>query len=279
MYGHRPVPFIDFGSTSLVPFESDSLGSEALKGLYDEMASSIEGLRIEMVTNGRSSWMEEKLPAAASGLGVLNPVIRFIDSLSREERIEAIAYELVHILLFYRFGLGMFGRRTPHSMDSDEVSRYFSNMHKNWGYLLGQTGNTTHHLILIDYLKEKYDIESNLHLRLLQHNFRVVANGNSMDKESWYPKGLVAFEYEKLIGKVDRETNFNHQSEFFGKAYSSAQKHFGGYHFHAIPSPSTYEENVFSFLEDLGYSRGNFMFFPKAIKPNREKVDLSGEGL
>ena len=258
---------------SFAPFDIDSLESEALKGLYDETTSSIEGLRVEMLTTGRSSWKEETLPAATIGLAVLNPVIRFIDSLSREERIEAIAHELVHILLVYRFGLGVIGRRTPHSKNSDEVSRYFSNMHKNWGYLLGQAGNTTHHLILIDYLKEEYDIESNLHCRLLQDNFRVVAKGNSMDKESLYAKGVVAFEYEKLIGKVDRVINLNRQTEFFWKAYSSAQKHFGNYDFQAIPTPSTYEENVFSFLEDLGYQRRDFIFLPKAASDSQSTID------
>jgi hypothetical protein len=40
-------------------------------------------------------------------------------------------------------------------------------INKNWGYLLGQVANTAHHLILIDYLKEEYGIESGLHRRLL----------------------------------------------------------------------------------------------------------------
>jgi hypothetical protein len=90
-----------------------------------------------------------------------------------------------------------------------------------------------------------------------------IANDNSRDKESLYARGLIAFEYEKLMGKVNGIINPFRQSEFFWKAYRSAQKHFGRYGFRSIPTPPSYEENILSFLETLGYQRENFVFFPE----------------
>jgi hypothetical protein len=135
-------------------------------------------------------------------------------------------------------------------------------MRGDWVFLLEQIANTAHHLILIDYLRNEYGIESHLHRYLLQHNFRSIANDNARDKESQYGKGLVAFEYERLVGKVDGIINTSGQAEFFWKTYHSAQKHFGGYSSESIPAPSAHEEKVLSFLEDLGYPRGDFVFFP-----------------
>jgi hypothetical protein len=74
--------------------------------------------------------------------------------------------------------------------------------------------------------------------------------------------GLVAFEYEKFVGRVDRVININCQTEFFWEAYHSAQKHFDKYRFRSIPVPSSYQEDIVSFLEDLGYERHGFIFFP-----------------
>jgi hypothetical protein len=75
--------------------------------------------------------------------------------------------------------------------------------------------------------------------------------------------GLVAFEYEKFIGRVDRVINIHHQTEFFWKAYHSAKKHFGAYSFQSIPNPKGYKQDILSFLEDLGYPREDFVFFPE----------------
>jgi hypothetical protein len=155
------------------------------------------------------------------------------------------------------------GRRIPRHGDSKDVFRFFMSMRGDWVYLLGQIANTLHHLILVDYLKKEYGIESSLHLRLLHHNFGIVANDNSGDKESLYAKGLIAFEYEKLIGKVDRVINIFCQTESFWEEYHSAHKHFGKYGFRSIPTSSSYEENILSFLEALGYQREDFMFFPE----------------
>ena len=137
-------------------------------------------------------------------------------------------------------------------------------MRGDWVYLLGQIANTAHHLILIDYLKEEYGIEDSLHIYLLHQNFCVTANDNARDKESEYGKGLVAYEYEKFVGRVDRVIDICRQTEFFWEAYHSAQKHFDKYSFHSIPDPSSYEEDILSFLEGLGYPREDFVFFPES---------------
>ena len=119
-------------------------------------------------------------------------------------------------------------------------------MHGDWFYLLGQIANTTHHLILADYLREEYGIESSLHLRLLDYNFHIIANDNSKDQESLYARGLIAFEYERLIGKIDRVLNPFGQPELFWKAYNSANEYFGRYRFQNVPDPSAYEETSLS---------------------------------
>ena len=93
-------------------------------------------------------------------------------------------------------------------------------------------------------------------------NFNIIANHNSRDKESLYAKGLIAFEYEKLIGNVDQVIDSSKQPDSFWESYHSAQKHFGIYSLRSIPTPSSYEEDILSFLGDLGYPQQDFMFFP-----------------
>ncbi|MGB7572722.1 MAG: hypothetical protein WBN53_02590, partial [Thermodesulfobacteriota bacterium] len=83
------------------------------------------------------------------------------------------------------------------------------------------------------------------------------------DKESQYGLGVVAFEYEKFIGRVDRVIDIHRQTEFFWRAYHSVQKQFDKYSFRSIPPPSSYQEDILSFLEALGYPREDFMFFPE----------------
>jgi hypothetical protein len=136
------------------------------------------------------------------------------------------------------------------------------NMRGNWEYLLSQLGNTTHHLILVDYLREKYGIGSSLHLHLLHHSFSILARDSLHDKESLSARGIIAFEYEKLIGNVDRLFNLDQQTDFFWKSYRSAQKNFGKYGFQSIPAATSYQENILSFLEDLGYQKQEFVFSP-----------------
>jgi hypothetical protein len=245
-------------------FDITCLESEALQRLFHELTSYVQNIRIEMVANGRGHWSREEHPATTIGLTIQSPTVQFADSLDKGQRIEAIAHELAHLLLVYRYGLGVVGRRIPRPGNSEDVFRFYMSMRGDWVYLLGQIANTAHHLVLIDYLKGEYGIEDSLHIYLLNQNFCVAANDNARDKESQYGMGLVAFEYEKFIGRVDRVINIHRQTEFFWKAYHSAQKHFDKYSFRSIPAPSSYQEDILSLLEDLGYQKEDFVFFPES---------------
>ncbi len=244
-------------------FDIASLESEALQSLFDETTSYVRNIRIQMIANRRGPGSREEHPATTIGLVFQRPVIQVADWLDQGQQIEAIAHELAHLLLVYRSGLGVVGRRIPRLGDSEDVFRFFMSMRGDWLYLLGQIPNTAHHLILIDFLKQEYGIEDDLHTYLLHQNFCVAANDNARDRESQYGMGLVAFEYERLIGKIDRAINTDRQSEFFWEGYHMAQKHFGRYGFQSIPAPASYKEDILSFLEDIGYRRDDFIFFPE----------------
>jgi hypothetical protein len=230
--------------------------------VYHDTNSLIPEIRIETVLGRRGKQLQEESPAWTIGIPLGVPTIQFADSLSRMNRIEAIAHELVHLLLVYRHGLGVIGRTIPRYGNSDDVFHYFMSMSGDWEYLLGQLANTIHHLILIDYLKEKYGIGSRLHLHLLNCNFSLFLRETLGDKESIYAAGIIAFEHEKLTGNVDRLIDLDHQTEFFKTSYQSAQEHFGKYGFQSPPTPSSYQDDILSFLEDLGYQKQDFTFFP-----------------
>lgn len=230
--------------------------------LYHQAKSLIKEIRIVTVPGRGSDHMRVDSPAATIGLPLGIPTIQFVDSLSRMQRIEAIAHELVHLLLVYRYGLGLtMGFKIPWCGHNGDAFHYFMSVGEKWEYLLGQLSNTAHHLVLIDYLKEKCGIESHLHLDLLRHHSSVLERGSPNDKESLCARGVVAFEYEKLIGNVGRLINLDDQTEWFTTSYQSAQKHFGKYCFKTIPIPSSYKEDILSFLEDLGYQKQDFVFF------------------
>jgi len=240
-----------------------SLESEALQRLFHETTSYVQNITIQVISNGRGHRSQEEHPATTIGLTLQRPVIQIADWLGEGQRIEAIAHEAAHLLLVYRSGLGVVGRKMPRPGESEDVFRFFMSMRGDWVYLLGQISNTAHHLILIDFLKQEYGIEDDLHIYLLHQNFCVAANDNARDKESQYGMGLVAFEYERLIGKIDRAINVDRQSEFFWEAYHLAQRHFGRYGFRSTPAPASYKEDILSFLEALGYQREDFIFFPE----------------
>jgi hypothetical protein len=232
--------------------------------LFNETTAYMKNIRIEVVANKKPRHRdEEEHPATTIGLTIQSPTVRFDDSLDKGQRIEAIAHELTHLLFVYRHGLGVIGRRVPRPGDSDDVFRFFMSMRGDWVYLLGQIANTAHHLVLIDYLKEEYRIENNLHIHFLHQNFCVAANENARDKESQYGMGLVAFEYERLVGKIKGAVNISHQTESFWEAYHLAHKHFGRYGFRSIPAPASYQEDILTLLEDLGYQKEDFVFFPQ----------------
>jgi hypothetical protein len=100
-------------------FEIGSLNSEVLNDLFNEVAFYAQGLRIEMVSIKGNHLSNRKHPAATIGLIIQKPTIRFIDSLNKKERIEAIAHELVHLLLIYKFSLRIVDLKSPSPGDSD----------------------------------------------------------------------------------------------------------------------------------------------------------------
>jgi len=263
MSNYLPIEYLSLALMSTVPFDIYSLGSEAVTRLLQETKSRIGSIRIEMVTNGKHSWSQREHPAATIGIFSHRPAVLFVESLDREQRIEAISHELGHLLLVYRYGLGVVGFRIPHPENSEEVFRYHSRMRESWFHFLGQIPNTIHHLMLVGYLEEQYGIRSTHHLWLLQRHFR--NNGDEIGKDRYlsHARALVAFEYETLIGQVGRAVEFNGQPEFFRMAYRSVQKHFGNYGSAFIPSPFSYKQDILSFLVDLGHPREDFVFFPE----------------
>lgn len=238
-------------------------GSETLDKLFYEASQYIQEIRIEVVPTRRNSLNDKEHPAATVGLTIGRPIIQLVDTLDRPQKVEAIAHEFAHLLLVYRYGLGVIDLRITRPGNSEEIFKFCMNMNREWNYMLGQIINTAHHLILIDYLKEKYGIESNLHLQLLHRHFCRLATEDEREKEPLFTKGLIAFEYERLIGQVDKVMTTFRQTDSFWKAYHLAQKHFGRHGFRSIPTSSSYEENILSFLEDLGYQKEDFIFFPE----------------
>jgi hypothetical protein len=271
MSNHRPIQYFNLASRPAVPFDVNSLKSEAVMKLLQETKSCIGGVKIEIITNGENSWSQEEHPAATIGINIQSPTVLFVESLGKEQRIEAISHELGHLLLVYRSGLGLVGLRIPHRKNSQEAFRFFSNMKESWFYLLGQIPNTIHHLILVGFLKEGYGLTSSRHAHFLQRHFQNSGDEGSKDKELLYARGLAAFEYGKLVGPIERVINTRSQSESFWEAYSSAQKYFGNYSSSSIPTPSDYKEDILSFLESLGYRKEGFMFFPKDVSDDREE--------
>jgi hypothetical protein len=249
-------------TSASVPFDVCSLESRKLTALFREATSYVSRIRIEMIRKRNGHPCIEKHPAFLVGLDIQDPTIQFVDSLDRRQRIEVIGHELGHLLLLFRSGLRLITRKRPRPGDRESALKYYMNLNKDWCYLLGQIGNTTHHLFLTDYLREEHEMASDVHLRLLHHNFSILANEVAWDLESHYAKGLIAFEYERLIGRVENVAGVSRQPDLFWRAYHSASNHFGNYCFRNIPNPCSHEENVLSFLEDLGYETEDFTFFP-----------------
>ena len=231
--------------------------------LLRETKYCIGGVTIEMITNGENSWGQEEHQAATIGIQIQSPTVLFGESLGKEDRIEAISHELGHLLLVYRFALGLVGLRIPHRENSEEAFRFFSNMKESWFYLLGQIQNTIHHLILVGFLKKGYGITSSRHAHFLQRHFQISGDEGSKDKDIALRKGLAAFQYGKLVGPIERVINIKSRSKFFWKAYYSAQKCFGNYGFSSIPYPPIYKEDMQSFLESLDTERRTLCFSRK----------------
>jgi len=249
------------------------LGSERLTRIFRDILACTQGIELEIVSS------KEEGPAATVGLPWRKPVIQIADSLQDRERTEAIAHELGHLLLVYHFGLDPVGRRMPHPCDMEEICYYLFSMGQHWDYLLGQVINTSHHVILTNYLREEYGIESDIHLHLLHRHFEKLACENYEDRESLYAQGLITFEYQKLVGDVGEIAPLNSPREEIWSSYRAAQRHFNQYHSKAIPSPSAYQKDILSFLEDLGYLKEGFVFFQARTRKGGQDARADGRWL
>jgi hypothetical protein len=175
--------------------------------------------------------------------------------------VEAIAHELAHLLLIFRLGLSLVDHKSPG--DASLLSEDEMDQEKNWFFFLGQMTNTLHHLILVPYLKEVYGIGSEVHLYLLKRSCIPFIGLN--DQEPQYIGGLIAYEYERLIGKGNPWISLYGQSKDFWNVFETARRHFQETGYPSIPSSPCYKKNIFSFLEDLGYLSEEFTFFPRGI--------------
>jgi hypothetical protein len=248
-------------------FDIGSLGSGELVRLFHQASSYVQGLALEIVEDHGIPYSVEKNMAVLVSIDGSNPTIRFLDTLGREEQVEAIAHELAHLLLIHRFGLRLIRQKLPCPPGPKRDS--FTRMSHNRFSLLGQIGNTAHHLILIDYLREQHGIGSGLHCLLLHRHFLFFAYQSCMlakeareDTESFHREGIIAFEYGKILGRVEGVRNMLHQTDSFRKAVRSAEAHLGKYCLQSLPTPSSYEDSVLSLLRELGYERKDFVFFP-----------------
>jgi hypothetical protein len=264
-------PFIRHQISSIKPFDIYSLESGAITKLFEEVSSYVQDIRIEMISYPVRICGAEDNPAVLIGVRQKKTAIQFIDTLDQRQRVEAIAHELAHLLMIYRYGLSLVDHRPPcpkaiSQMSEDEIGR-----EKNWFFFLGQMTNTVHHLILVPYLKEIYGIESGLHLQLLKRS--CISSDDLNDLELQHNGGLIAYEYERLIGERNPWINFYSQSGNFQRTFESAHKHFREYCLLTIPSPPLHKKNILSFLEDLGYPAGEFIFFPR--KMNHSRLDVN----
>jgi hypothetical protein len=255
------VFFIHQRISSIKPFDIHSLESEAITGLFEEVSSYVKNIRIEMVSYPPRSYETENNPAILIGVRQKKTAIRIIDSLDQRQCVEAIAHELVHLLLIYRYGLSLVDHRPLNPGDASQVSEDEMGQEKNWPFFLGQMTNTLHHLILVPYLKEVYDIGSELHLYLLKRSCITFIGLN--DQEPQHIGGLIAYEYERLIGEGNPWIKLYGQSGDFQKSFEAARRHFQEIGSPSIPPSSRYKEKIFSFLEDLGYLGEEFILFPQ----------------
>ena len=88
------------------------LGSEKLTRVFRDTLACVQAIELEIVPSEKGRDPKGEFhPAATVGLPWGKPIIQIAESLQDNERREAIAHECGHLLLVYRFGLGMVGRR------------------------------------------------------------------------------------------------------------------------------------------------------------------------
>jgi len=213
------------------PFNIDQLKSPELMNLFSKTARYINKIDIQIVPDQTHGLTREETPAhnIIDDSGDPTALIQFSNSLSRSEQIQAIAHEIAHLLLMYKHELRI-------------RDRSFAIL----GFDPSEIVNITHHLIFTELLKEVYKIESSLHLNLLRKNIlEFLTDENSPQ----YMKGLSAYEYERLVGKIEGVGNLNPLVE---DAIASAHKYFCNYNSKSIPTSPSYVNDIWSFLKDTG---------------------------
>jgi len=216
------------------PFDIDQLKSPELMDLFNETARFMNKIDIEIVPDQTHDLSRKETPAHNKIDDSNDPpaLIQFSNSLSRDEQIQAIAHEIAHLLLMFKHELRI-------------RDRFFAILEIDPSEII----NITHHLIFIELLKEKYEIESSLHLNLLRNNISEFLNDKNSPR---HVKGLRAYEYERLVGKIEGAVNLTPLVE---DAFDSAHKYFCNYNSKSIPTPPSYIEDIWSFLKDTGVIR------------------------
>jgi hypothetical protein len=195
-------------------------------------------LGIEAVSNGAHDLSIEGNPAELQSVNDSNQyVIYFVNELNRHEWIMAIGHELGHLLLINKYYLKI--DPLLYMLVNDEE-------------ILQTIQNVTHHLILVDLLREEYGIHTDLHLRLIRRNLGEYLSDTELMQET---KALRVFEYEKLVARMEEAVTAGTQVKSFQKAYASAGIRFASYSFKDVPTSNEYKEDVLSFLKDIGRIR------------------------
>ncbi|NMD72748.1 hypothetical protein HHO41_21200 [Bacillus sp. DNRA2] len=178
--------------------------------------------------------------------------IYILDSLSKEERLEAEAHELGHLLVHYR---------PPGLITMDSIVMFDEDMQ----VLIGEIDNAISHKLLIDELKIKYNISSGLHIRLM---------ATSLEDIHAELKNVETDKNTKLLHSIGvylfdiSRTNKNALTRVFQKlqlnssvkhAYMAAQLHLT--QIKLGQSQTIQRQHVNRFMGDIGYQEELDYFF------------------
>jgi len=219
-------------------FNIENLDEPGLMRLYLKVTRYGNLLRIEAVSNGAHDLSIDRNPATLESANNADQyVIYFVNELDRGDLIMAIGHELGHLLLINKYYLKI--DPILYVLVRDEE-------------ILQAIQNVTHHLILVDLLREEYGIHSDLYLSLIRRNLGEYLSDTELMQEV---KALRVFEYEKLVGRVEDVVTAGTQVKSFQKAYESADTRFGKYGFKHMPPSNDYKEDIITFLKDIGQIR------------------------
>lgn len=178
--------------------------------------------------------------------------IYILESLSKEERREAEAHELGHLLVQYR---------PPGLITMDSIVMFDEEMQ----VLIGEIDNAISHKLLIDELKTKYNISSGLHIRLMAKSLeeiyakiRILEAGKNT--KLLHAMGVYLFDIArtnknasvKVVQKLQLNSTVKH-------AFKAAQLHLS--QIKLGQSQTIQRQYVNRFMEDIGYQEELDYFF------------------